>query len=246
MLSWLKWLLFVFLTSVTVQSYGQTIVATIGEYPPYTSKTDPNARLAEEIVIAAYESSGYQVKLRRVPWKRAMEEAKAGKVDISFGWFKTEEREKHFYYSDPLYPIEEVFFYHKDSNFTWSDMSDLENYNIGATLGYSHEGVLRGAGLTVDVAKTDALAIQKVFRRRVDATPIDAHVGYYILAEFPQEVRDVITHNDKPLLRNHQYVIAGKVKGEYSANLIEQFNTGLQTIRDNGTFDKILSNYTQF
>ncbi len=108
------------------------MTAAIGEYPPYTSATDTNALLAEEIVITSYQAVGYEVELRRVPWKRAYEEVKSGKSDITFPWIRTPERDDDFLYSNELLVTQEVFLFHVDANFSWSKLDDLKSYNIGA------------------------------------------------------------------------------------------------------------------
>ena len=218
-------------------------MATIGDFPPYTSQEDPNASLAEEVVRAAFNAVGDQVTIRWVPWKRAYEEAKSGKVDFTFAWYKTKTREADFYYSAPLYPVQEVFFFLKGSQFSWTTFSDLKSYRIGSTLGYSHIEVLNKAGVKVELAKTDTIALQKLYNRRVDATPIDVYAGYYLLSKMPQNYRDSITHGDKPLLENHQYVLASKKLGNKSEQLIAKFNQGLTIIRGNGTYEQILARY---
>ncbi len=223
----LKLSILLFMICISANSFSQTIVAAIGDYPPYTSKDDPKARLAEEIVTEAFKAVGYQVEIRWVPWKRAYEEARLGKVDFTFAWFKTKTREADFYYSLPLYPVQEVFFFIKGSQFSWSSFEDLSSYRIGSTLGYSHIEVLNNAGVEVELAKTDTIALQKLYNRRIDATPIDVHAAYYLLSRLPQKYRDAITHSDKPVLENHQYVLASKKLGEQSERLIAQFNQGL-------------------
>lgn len=218
-------------------AFGTTLTAAIGDYPPYTSKASSDARLAEEIVKAAYLASGYTVELRRVPWKRALIEAKTGRVDISFGWFKTSEHEQDFYFSLPIYPVKEVFLYHKDSLFEWETLADLTSYRIGATLGYTHIQILQQAGIPIDIAPSDELALHKLYKHRIDATPMDITVALYLLSKLPDSYRKALTYDETPLLVNHQHVIANKSRGSQSQKWIELFNQGLTVIRKNGKME---------
>ena len=157
---------------ISLSAHSTTLTAAIGEYPPYTSKNDVNARLAEEIVIASYQAVGYNGERRRVPWKRAYEEVKSGKSDITFPWIKTPEREKDFLYSNEVLVTQEVFLHHLDANFTWSHLDDLKSYKIGATQGYAHVKLLQDAGISIQVALDDSLNIEKLLKNRIDAFPI--------------------------------------------------------------------------
>ncbi|MDN3608922.1 substrate-binding periplasmic protein [Vibrio ostreicida] len=222
---------------------ASTVVAAIGDYPPYTSTEDSQARFAEELVIASYRAVGYQVTLKRVPWKRAFEEVKVGKVDITFPWIKTPSRENDFLFSEALLTTQEIFLYHKDSHFSWSKLDDLKRFKVGATLGYAHVELMMSQGITPNVGKTDAFNIERLYKKRIDAFPIGEKVGEYLLSKSPNEVREAITAHSKPLFKNLNYIMASKVTSQRSKTLLEKFNQGFEAIKQDGTFDKIVEKY---
>lgn len=228
---------------VTVPSYSATVIAAIGDYPPYTSTNDPYARLAEELVVASYRAVGDEVRIRRVPWKRAYEEVKSGRVDITFPWIKTAEREKDFMFSRKLLVTQEVFLYHKDSNFTWSTLEDLKAYSIGATQGYAHVQLMSNAGIDIQIALNDSLNLTKLLKHRIDAFPIGAKVANYLLAESSSELKNKISSHNKPLFTNNNYVLSSKQNPQRATEVLEKFNRGLSKIKRNGLYDKIIDKY---
>lgn len=220
-----------------------TLTAAIGEYPPYTSATDTNARLAEEIVITSYQAVGYEVELRRVPWKRAYEEVKSGKSDITFPWIRTPDRDDDFLYSNELLVTQEVFLFHVDANFSWSKLDDLKSYNIGASQGYAHVKLLTDADVAVQVALNDSLNIEKLLKNRIDAFPIEEKVASYLLSASSSEFKENISVHPRPLFKNQTFILAGKAVSERSKRLLDKFNEGLAIIKQNGQFEKIMNKY---
>ena len=222
---------------------AQMITASVGEYPPYVSRAEEKANMASEIVVAAYKEVGYQVTLRWVPWRRAYEEVKDGKVDISYPWRKTDEREKVFFFSNILYQSEEVFYYQKDTEFDWYVLSDLKEYSIGGSLGYSHIELLTKAGLKVNTAKTDALNLTKLYKKRIDIFPLDPRVGNYIISSLPNDYKNTIIAHEKALFTSGNYVIVSNSDPKRGQHLIDKFNRGLDIIKQNGVLETILSRY---
>jgi polar amino acid transport system substrate-binding protein len=228
---------------ISASAHTMTLTAAIGEYPPYTSAGDAEARLAEELVIASYQAVGYQVNLRRVPWKRAYEEVKSGKSDITFPWIKTPERDKFFLYSNEFLVTQEVFLYHVDANFSWSNLDDLKSYKIGATQGYAHVKLFQEAGVPIQVALDDLLNIDKLLKHRIDAFPIGEKVASYHLSASSSEFKEKISVHHLPLFKNQNFVLAGKAIPKRSKILLEKFNQGLAIIKQNGQFEKIMDKY---
>lgn len=107
---------------------NKTVRFAIGDWEPYTSRQDnPEFKVAETIVRAAFANQGYQVELDYFPWSRAYKYAESGAYDGSFPWMMTPERQTIFLYSKPFFTQHIVFFYHKSSQFDWHSVEDLKS-----------------------------------------------------------------------------------------------------------------------
>lgn len=241
---WIQYLTFLCIGVLSTPLYALTITAAIGDYPPYTSESDINARLAEEIVVAAFEASGYQLKVHRTPWKRALEKARSGVVDITFPWLKTPSKSADFWYSDAFIDVQEALIHRKDNPFSWTTAQDLKKYRLGGTLGYSHLKRLKSHGVTVEMAPSDILNLHKVFYRRVDAFPIDKKVGHYLLVGLPKAYEEQLTYSTHLFFDGSFHVVSGKIGEERSKMLIMHFNQGLKVIRSDGSLERILKKYS--
>ncbi|GLT18297.1 hypothetical protein GCM10007938_20750 [Vibrio zhanjiangensis] len=237
--------LFIMLIMVMPQIVAaQVIMAAVDEFPPYVSETQKEANMASEMVVAAFREVGYTVKFRWVPWKRAYEELKSGKVDISYPWRKTPLREEDFLFSEPLYKSREVFFHRKDVEFSWDSLSELKKYTIGGSLGYAHLELLGNAGLKVSTAKNDTMNMMKLYNGRIDLFPVDEHVGFYILSTLPTDYQhSIVSYNPKALSETENHLIVSKANQENGEQLIEKFNKGLGIITENGTLEEILARH---
>jgi polar amino acid transport system substrate-binding protein len=54
------------------------------EYPPYYGKDLEGHGFMTELIIEAFAGVGYDVTVKFLPWKRALESAKSGKYDGLF------------------------------------------------------------------------------------------------------------------------------------------------------------------
>ena len=123
----------------TEKSYSEeTIRLTSGEWAPYLSEKLKHNGIVGRILKEAFALEGIEVKISFFPWKRAYSEAKKGKYDGTAVWLKKTEREKAFYFSEPVIEEQHVFFHLKSYPFKWNAFEDLENHRVGGLLGFSY------------------------------------------------------------------------------------------------------------
>jgi len=67
-----------------------------------------------------------------------MKLARDGKWDGSIIWYETKERQKNFFYSNPIVPATNYFFHLKSFQFHWKDFEDLADLRVGGTSAYSY------------------------------------------------------------------------------------------------------------
>jgi len=227
--------------------YSQELRLTNGEWPPYMSEKLRDSGLASHIVSSAFKLEGVDVKYGWYKWKRAFVFAQSGEWGGTVGWIKTPEREVDFYYSDPIFSAEMVFFHLKDKAFKWDSIADLTGLTIGGTIGYVDYGkeflaAEKDKSINVYRLTTDVKNFAKLLRGRVDIFPLTKEVGYNLLHNnFSNEETSLITNHDKALDAFEYHLILSK-KAEGSKDLIEKFNRGLRTMKQSGEYDNFFRN----
>ena len=226
-----------------ISIYSQQITITTGEYPPFSGKKLYNQGFDIDVIKRAFAEEGYKAEVNFYPWKRAYSMFKAGNVDATAFWYRSPEREKIAFYSDPINIESTVFFHRKGESFEWEKLEDLNDFKIGVTRGYTYTEKfweLNEKGiLDFDVVNDDKTNFKKLLNSRIDIFPSSKVVGYYILRnQMSSSAADLLSFNEKPLLEGSTHVLFLKSKPN-SKKLLEIFNSGLKKIKENGTYDKM-------
>ncbi|MCP4688185.1 MAG: ABC transporter substrate-binding protein, partial [Desulfobacterales bacterium] len=171
--------------------------------------------------------------------------AKAGAFDGSVVWWKTPEREKDFFFSDPVLDVRYVFFHLKSNPFDWKTVEDLKDVEIGATTGYdygeSFQNAEKNREIFVQRVPMDELNFKKLLKKKIEVFPVDVEVGYTMLKKiFPPEEVALFTHHPTPIRSDPHHLILSK-KNEKNEKLVALFNRGLKRLRENGLIFKYLA-----
>ena len=236
-------LLFVCSPLSVAQNSDKVVRLVVGDWEPYTSSlNNPNYKIAEDLVIAAYQTQGYSVTIDYHPWSRAYRYVESGIYDGTFPWFKNDERQSLFIFSESLFTQKIVFFYHVDSNFDWQKSLDLNNYHIGATQAYEVTRLLQSQGVKVEVANEDRSNFIKLGKQRIDAYPAAVERGYYMMGTILSAIQiNKIRIHPKPILEKDMYTMFSKHDHERSARLSEALSLGIQQLIQSGEYQKIIS-----
>jgi len=240
--------------TLSLTSMGQEVVRiTNGEWAPYLSESLPQHGLGSRIVKSAFKEVGIEIEYGFFPWKRAFQYGRDGYgVDGkpwhgSVLWIKNEEREKDFYFSDPVIIDEQTFFFLKDTSLgEWKELSDLKGKVFGGTAHTAYpaleEGVKKGWFTINRGAGYDDL-FKRLLANRIDAILNVKRVGqYYIRANIsPEQKRRISRSNNIIEERAYHLILSRKYKG--SERLIKEFNRGLKKIKKSGTYNHILNEF---
>ena len=239
-------LLLFFLIATSVQSNDQIVNLTNGEWAPYTSKKLKNYGVFSDIVTEAFALSGYQVNYVFMPWKRGYQTAKEGEYDGSVTWAPTAEREKDFYFSEPVTLNSKAFFYLKSTDFDWDNLEDLARYKIGISRQYTYgevfDNAVKEGRLQTQVVDSDKQNILKLLNGRIDTFPMEIEVGYNLINESltPDKIPQV-THHKKYIQQTPIAVVISKnIDSERANKLLAALNEGLKKLKVNGRYDAML------
>lgn len=220
---------------VTMEAEAKPSVSiALGEWPPFIGSKLSGFGAISRIVTSAFESQGYQVVVGFFPWKRSFELTRLGEWDATAVWVRNPERERAFVFSDTVMVASEVFFYRKDSQFSWKSLDDLENYVIGGSTGYYHGATIEQGEKTgvfsLERIPDEAANFKKLLMGRVDLVVANKDVGYYLMNQiFDSDQLAKITHHRKPVETATYHLILGK-NNSRSSLLVSTFNKGLATI----------------
>ncbi|WP_428847765.1 substrate-binding periplasmic protein [Shewanella abyssi] len=212
---------------------ADTLYLTSLHWPPYSGSTLKNEGASIAITRAALAAVGHKVEVDFFPWSRAVR--MASRVDSKYSGYLPEyayPTEKFVFStsmgSSPLGLVEQ-----KRHPISWSEQSDLNQYNIGVVQGYvntEHLDKMIAQGLQpVEVVASDMHNIKKVVSGRIDAAVIDAHVLRYLLAQPDMESVASRVQFNKRILTEKELYIAFK-NNEEGRKWRDLFNLGLAKI----------------
>ncbi|GAH00589.1 unnamed protein product, partial [marine sediment metagenome] len=197
------------------------------------------------VITEVFKREGYIVKYKHHPWKRTYEQAKMGRFHAASYFYKSKEREKYFYYSDPITIEKIVFFYLKSKPMKdWNTLTDLKGYRIGATRGYTYTkefwDAAKSKRLRIDVANTDKQNFNKILKGRIDIFPTGLVSGYSILQkDFDASISHLISFHPKPLSETTGHLLFPRSR-KNSEKLLRIFNQGLAKLKKEGSYNKFM------
>ena len=220
---------------------------TLMEYTPLMGEKVKGYGIEPAIVTAAFKQVNIDVKYDVFPPARSMKSAEKGVFDGTVGWVWSEEREKSFYYSEPIFKAPLLLFHLKEFTFDWETIDDLKGIPIGVTAknyyGPAFHEALDAGKLTIDEASKDAIQFDKLLRRRIKLLPMNVYTGYYTIREkFVHQKAALFTHHPRPLKTSVYHVLFSRAVMENAAR-VELFNQGLRQLKASGEYDRIIEEY---
>jgi len=214
-------------------------------WPPYVGEGLPDMGGTYKLVKKVFEKMGYLIEIEFRPWSRVLIEAKRGKVDGFFPAYYSNERNKLFYMSDPIWGGPIVFLTKRESHIIYKKIKELKKYRIGLVKGYVNTQEIDQADyLEKDYARNDLINIKKLIKGRVDLIVIDKYVAYYLIKKYlPHHIGELKVLSPS-IEYKHLYVYFPK-KRKNSKKLLKDFNNGLFKLKKDGTIDKIYKKWKE-
>ncbi|MEH6404393.1 MAG: transporter substrate-binding domain-containing protein [Sneathiella sp.] len=212
------------------------------EFPPYKMEKSASGLpgFDVEFLKESFRRVGISVDIQYMPWKRALEQARKGQVNGVCSCSRTQEREEYLYFSSPLGKASSGLFSLIENNY--SSLNTIEE------IGSQSVGVIRGYNLLENLHEAKAKNIYELSNERQGLKMLlKGRLDFYYSYEAPtryylakQKHSDKIFYKETTL--KHYYSCFSKAS-EGSEKLLEKFNAGLALIRNDGTYDKILTKY---
>jgi polar amino acid transport system substrate-binding protein len=187
------------------------------------------------IITKVFNEMGINVEYKFYPWRRCEELVKKGEAFATFPYIVTPEREKIYFFSEPLYKSSGRIFYIKENlkEFNWLELEDLKKYRVGGVFGYWYELPFIKEGLSVDYSPTETIALHKLYNMRLDLVVGDEDVMWEIIRKnYPKDIDKFITAA-KELNSDTLHLITSK-NNEKFVNLMKEFNKTINKMKEEG------------
>ncbi|MDF0749387.1 transporter substrate-binding domain-containing protein [Marinobacter sp. 71-i] len=110
------------------------------DYPPYQYLEDGKVKGTHtEILRNVLSKMGYHPDIRIVPWARAEASTRAGSSDMIYSLTHSQDRARHYYFTDPISEARDVFFKLSGRDLQWQELDDLAGLRIGLSASYSYD-----------------------------------------------------------------------------------------------------------
>lgn len=233
---------------VVVQSYSLEIDIYTEHYPPYNMKKDGKLTgLSVEILEAMIpyldtKQTINDVKLTN--WSRAYSIALKKSNSMVFSTTRTASRESLFQWVGPITSTRVGLIALKERNVKINSVNDLKKYQIGAVLKDVGAQLLIENGIdskSIQYVKgTDAinLSFKKLANHRIDLFSYDINVAF---ANAKNEGFDTSKYEIVYVLNESELYYA--FNKDTDKEVVKLWQKSLDTIKSNGTYQKILDNY---
>jgi len=208
------------------------------EWPPYAGAGLPSGGASVAAARAAFAAVGWTLEVEYLPWKRAVERARAG-TDGVVGYFPEyyDPAMEGILFSAPMGVSQVGFAEPTARRFSWNTLADLAALGpIGVVDGYANspefDAAVRVGALKVAVVSEDLLNLRKVASGRIRAAVIDRLVMAHLARSDPTlaAAKTQIGFNAKLLIEQRLFVAFRKSPDGLAARTA--FDQGLALLGD--------------
>lgn len=217
------------------------------EYPPFnfTGSDKVLKGMSVEILLAIMKNQNASITkkdLKVVPWTRGYRQALKGPNMVLFSTTRTDKRESLFKWAGPIVPSVIAIIAHKKSNISINDPSELAKYSIGVVRDDVGEQLVRELNVFPDKnikPQSKALnIIQQLKGSRIDLLAYEVNSLRYQIKELGLNNSDYL---EVYTLNEGQLYFA--FSPDVSDTTVTAMQTGLEAIKGNGEYEKILQSY---
>lgn len=234
-----------------VPARAETIILAADVWCPYTCE---QGGYMVDIATEIFAAGGVKVEYRIMPWAKAIDEARAGRIDGIIG--ATHADAKDFIFPQSLQGISDMrFWVQRDSGWSYDGPDSLEGQRLGIVADYAYSKTLDeyirahadNASIIQPVKGEDSLLenLNKLKRGELDVVAEDDNVVNYFLisqsADFPIKSAGSVVGADA-ISDNFLYVALSPANPK-SARYAAMLDAGMDTLRATGELQKILDLY---
>lgn len=216
-----------------------TLAAEDGFFP-YTGMFEGKLRgFSLDIVSAAFSAVGCRVNFVAMPYARCIREVQAGR---QIGCFNTtnsaDNQDKFIFHSQPLFRGRILVYAHPDwvGPFT-EDAYKTRSFSV--VRGYTYTDAFdRSSSIRKIALESDMQTLAMVARRRADFAVVYEKVAQFQMGWNRERIKPSPVPVHK-LVEYDLFVSFSRISAHFSVKLARALDTGLEKIRNNGTYARI-------
>ncbi len=224
------------------QARAETLSFASTEFPPYIIKQgDDISGFQIELVRELCHRLGFEAQFTVVPWTRALEYVKTGKVDGILAPVWSEDRAEYIYFTDQAIGHERISIMSlKGSGIKAKSLEDIKDELIGVISSYRYGKPFDDDKTLQKIASyTNDSLLKKLDIGRYRIIASDEYVINYVAkrAGHP-ELETIFNLNDTP-----QYMGFSKTSGQRGQDLAKRFSQAIHDMQQDGTMEKLRKKY---
>jgi polar amino acid transport system substrate-binding protein len=223
-------------------SFASDITVVTEEYPPYNfTNNDQITGCSTDIVKEMLKRTGLSFDINSYPWSRTYKIAQETPNTLIYSIGRNAQREKLFKWIDTVVPYD-VYLYKlkKRTDIVVNNFDDAKKLKVGALRDDVRAQYLEKQGFSLELVPKDSLNLKKLMSGRIDLVPFDKFGIAHLMKQEGLNVDDLEAVFRLEEMSGGLYVAASLSTEDA---IVEQCTTALTTMKEDGTFDKILSNY---
>lgn len=240
--------LFIVLSSTTAQAGSDDITVVTENFPPYNYEIKGRAEgVSTEVVRAILDRMELDASIQVYPWVRAYQMALNEPSVAIFSLARSPEREERFHWIGVVAPAKAHFYSLKSrDDIDLDSVSDAKEYLTGVYRNSSPESYLSSEGFRVDEHLMSVYDNQRLYRLlKLERIDLWVSVDYAVPA-IVEKVGDEAETMVKPVLPLPAVAAEGlylALSRETPVPVVERFREAYQSIRQDGTLERILSEH---
>ncbi len=167
------------------------------EFPPFKftdQKTGKIVGFDTDIITKVFYSIGIAPQISVLPFHRADIATRKGKYAAYYTFTKNADREKDYFFSDPISSVQDFIFFLKSSNISWEKYKDLLNYSLGYSAKYNYDkkfisGIKNKFPIMNDEPEKHLLSL--LTRKRFDMIICEVSVCSYLIKQNPEKFKEI-------------------------------------------------------
>jgi polar amino acid transport system substrate-binding protein len=217
-------------------SGAQTIIGFDHANPPFSSGEYAEVSgIYPALIKEAFSRMKEPVTFIAYPWKRVISCLDAGELAAA-DIFINNERLAIYDYSKTVYEEKICIYVLKGKEFTYKTIADFAGKSIGIRTGWSYGDEFNKSGLMKDEGDTDEINLRKLEAGRIDAIlsipegtdPLIKKLGLSSVVKLPDVYSRVTGH-------------IAFAKSAKKTELLKRFDAAIESMRKDGSFDKIVA-----
>ena len=232
-------LLFLTISSLFMYSQNQNLKLASDIYPPFTD-VEGEKGFALEIVQEALNRGGVQIDPTITGFTEVLDGINTGTYHGSAALWKTEDRENYLLYSEPYLENRLILVGRKGSDVSAKSLKELKDKKVAIISGYAYgASVYTSIDVVLIPGKSDQENLEKLLTFKTDYMLVDELLISYLLNYQLNDISRFLEIGSEAFMIQplHLAILKNMPNAQ---KIIEDFNSNINTMMSDGTYNKIL------